>query len=239
MKLLPAIDLMRGEVVRLKQGDPKQKTVYSKDPVAFAQRWAAEGGDWLHLVDLDAAFSGQSSNLDCVRKIVEAVSIPCELGGGIRDMAAAARVLQVGVKRIIIGTRAAESTGFVREAVKEFGSAAIAVGIDARDGKVSTHGWQQDSKLDALDFAKEIESCGAGTVIYTDISTDGMLKGPNFAAMELLVSKISCQVIASGGVSSADDLRRLNKIDGLYGAIIGKALYDGLISGNLRELLNS
>ncbi|MFV0415488.1 MAG: 1-(5-phosphoribosyl)-5-[(5-phosphoribosylamino)methylideneamino]imidazole-4-carboxamide isomerase [Chthoniobacterales bacterium] len=238
MLLLPAIDLMSGEVVRLRQGDPEQKTVYSKDPVSFAQRWAREGGDWLHLVDLDAAFSGQSANLDCVKQIVQSVSIPCELGGGIRDLSAATRIVEAGVTRLIIGTRAAESIGFVCEAVKEFGSAAVAVGIDARDGKVSTHGWQQDSKLDALDFAKEIEDCGVGTVIYTDISTDGMLKGPNFDAMETLVSKISCQVIASGGVSSAGDLQRLNRIEGLYGAIIGKALYDGHITGRLREILS-
>lgn len=228
---------MNGEVVRLKQGDPKQKTVYSSDPAGFARRWESDGGDWLHLVDLDAAFTGEQMNLASVREITASVSLPCELGGGIRDLPAIERALEAGVKRVIIGTRAAESVSFVREAVGKFGTATVAVGIDARHGKVSTHGWQKDSELDAYDFAREIEQCGAGTIIYTDIATDGMLLGPNYEALETMVGTVKCQVVASGGVSEPDDLLRLNAMRGLYGAIIGKALYDGRITGNLRQLL--
>jgi phosphoribosylformimino-5-aminoimidazole carboxamide ribotide isomerase len=234
MLLLPAIDLMSGEAVRLQQGDPSRKTVYSSDPPAFAREWESRGGDWLHLVDLDAAFS-RGNNLEVIRAITSSVRIPCELGGGIRDQQGIERVLSAGVQRVILGTRAAESADFVAESVREFGGARIAVGIDARNGKVATHGWQEETDLMAFAFAKRMESLGVGTLIFTDIATDGMLTGPNFQAMEELCTLVDCQVIASGGVSSAGDLRRLSRIPGLYGAIIGKALYDGKIEGNLRS----
>ncbi len=237
MLLLPAIDLMSGEVVRLQQGRADQKTVYSDDPAALARQWESEGGDYLHLVDLDAAFSGEQQNLDAVRTIVAAISIPCELGGGIRSEAAVRRALEVGVSRVIMGTRAAESLDFIRELVREFGGDRIAVGIDARDGMVSIRGWTEQSTLPALDLARRAEDAGAGTIIYTDIATDGMLQGPNFDEMEKALAVLGCQLIASGGVSSVEDVRRLRAMPGLYGCIIGKALYDGKLS--LRDVSKS
>ena len=234
MILLPAIDLMSGEVVRLKQGKADQKTVYSNDPAAFARRWQEEGGDYLHIVDLDAAFSGELRNLASVRAIASAITIPCELGGGMRSEAAIRRALEAGVARVIIGTRAAESLEFVRDMAKEFGSERIAVGIDAKNGIVSVKGWTELSTMNALDLARKAEDAGAGTIIYTDIATDGMMQGPNFAEMENMLAALKCQLIASGGVSSAGDVQRLARMTGLYGCIIGKALYDGAI--NLREV---
>ena len=237
MILLPAIDLMSGEVVRLRQGKADQKTVYSRDPAAFAQRWESEGGDFLHIVDLDAAFSGELRNLDAVQAITSAISIPCALGGGMRSEAAIRRAFDAGVSRVVIGTRAAESLDFVRDMAKEFGGARIAVGIDAKNGLVSVKGWTEESALTALDLARHAEDAGAGTIIYTDIATDGMMAGPNFAETEKMLGALGCQLIASGGVSSADDVAQLGQMPGLYGCIIGKALYDGAI--NLRELTAS
>ncbi len=234
MLLLPAIDLMSGEVVRLRQGKADQKTVYSSDPAAFARKWEAEGGDYLHIVDLDAAFSGELRNLAAVAAIAAAISIPCELGGGMRSEAAIRLAFEAGVARVIIGTRAAESLDFVRDMAREFGGERIAVGIDAKHGLVSVKGWTEESKIVALDLARRAEDAGAGTIIYTDIATDGMLTGPNFHEMETMLGTLSCQLIASGGVSSADDVRRLGAMPGLYGCIIGKALYDGAV--DLREI---
>ncbi len=237
MILLPAIDLMSGEVVRLQQGRADQKTVYSNDPAAFAHKWEDEGGDYLHIVDLDAAFTGELKNLDSVRAITAAVSIPCELGGGMRTPEAIERALGAGVARVVIGTRAAESLEFVREMVTRFGSERIAVGIDAKNGMVSVKGWTETSTLHALELAKRAEEAGAGTIIYTDIATDGMMQGPNFPELERVLATLSCHLVASGGVSSADDVRRLAAMPGLYGCIIGKALYDGAIQ--LREIAAS
>ena len=234
MLLFPAIDLLSGEVVRLRQGKAELKTVYSKDPAAFAQRWEAEGGDWLHVVDLDAAFTGEQRNIESVRAICAAVKFPVELGGGIRTREAAERALEAGVSRVIVGTRAAESLAFVTELATAFGSERVAVGIDAKNGLVSVKGWTEESKLTALDLAKRAEEAGAGTIIYTDIATDGMMQGPNFAETENVLRALQCQLIASGGVSRAADVHRLAQMTGLYGCIIGKALYDGAV--NLREL---
>ena len=234
MLLLPAIDLMSGEVVRLRQGKADQKTVYSNDPAAFAKKWEDEGGDYLHVVDLDAAFSGEQRNLEAVRAITGAISMPCELGGGMRSEAAIRRAIEAGVARVIIGTRAAESLDFVRDMAREFGGERIAVGIDAKKGIVSVKGWTEMSTMQALDLARRAEDAGAGTIIYTDIATDGMMQGPNFAEMENMLGALHCQLIASGGVSSAADVQRLGKMPGLYGCIIGKALYDGAI--DLREI---
>jgi len=226
MILLPAIDLMGGQVVRLRQGKADQKTVYSNDPAAFARKWVDEGGDYLHIVDLDAAFTGVQQNLNAVRAITQTAGIPCELGGGLRSEEAIARAFDAGVSRVVIGTRAAESIDFVAKMVEKFGGERIAVGIDARDGIVSVKGWTESSGIRAIDLAKQVEAAGAGTIIYTDIATDGMLEGPNFAEIENLLKQLKCQLIASGGVSRAEDVLRLNRMEGLYGVIMGKALYD-------------
>jgi phosphoribosylformimino-5-aminoimidazole carboxamide ribotide isomerase len=237
MLLLPAIDLMGGEVVRLRRGEATEKTVYSNDPPAFARKWEAAGGDWLHLVDLDAAFTGESRNLESVRAICAAVGIPCELGGGMRTEAAIRAALDAGVSRVVIGTRASESLDFVREMCATFGGEKIAVGIDARHGKVAVKGWTETTEQDATDLALAVQAAGPSTIIYTDIATDGMLQGPNFAELEKLLAVLECQLVASGGVSSPDDVRRLATMPGLYGAILGKALYDGHITGDLRPLV--
>jgi len=227
---------MSGEVVRLRQGKADQKTVYSSDPAAFARQWESEGGDYLHIVDLDAAFSGEQRNLESVRAICDTVNIPVELGGGMRSADAIQRAIEAGVDRIIIGTRAAESLEFVRDMAREFGSARIAVGIDAKNGMVAVKGWTEATSVAALDLARRAEDAGAGTIIYTDIATDGMLQGPNFAETERVLAAVKCQLIASGGVGSADDVRRLAQLPGLYGCIIGKALYDGKL--RLAEVAN-
>jgi len=235
MLLYPAIDLMGGQAVRLKQGRAAEKTVYSDDPVAVAREWQARGGDWLHIVDLDAAFSGKHANLELVRAICAAVSIPVQMGGGMRDEDSIRLALEAGVSRAVIGTKAAENPEFVRRAVGQFGGEHVAVGIDARDGKVAVKGWAETTAVDAPKLAAELGRSGIGALIYTDIATDGMLQGPNLPAMSAMVATAGCPVIASGGVSSASDIAALGRIEGLSGAIIGKALFDGLIRGNLKE----
>jgi len=230
MIILPAIDLMSGQVVRLRQGKAAEKTVYSDDPVAFAKKWEEEGGDYLHIIDLDAAFSGESHNLESVKQIAEAISIPCQLGGGMRSEEAIQRAFDAGVARIVIGTRACESMDFVAQVVKKFGGERIAVGIDARNGIVSVKGWTESSNIRATDLAARAEKTGVGTIIYTDIATDGMLSGPNFAEMQNMLELLDCQLIASGGVSKADDVFRLSRMENLYGVIIGKALYDNTLT---------
>jgi phosphoribosylformimino-5-aminoimidazole carboxamide ribotide isomerase len=237
MQLYPAIDLMNGQAVRLRQGRATEKTVYSDDPVAVAREWESRGGDWLHVVDLDAAFTGEQANLEVVRRMAEAVRIPVQLGGGIRDEAAIERALGAGISRVVIGTRAAAGDDFVARAVARFGGEKIAVGIDARDGMVAVKGWTETTGISALDLAGQAAKDGAAAIIYTDIATDGMLQGPNLDATAGMVEAVSAGVIASGGVSSATDLARLDEIKGLSGAIIGRALFDGLIRGNLREAM--
>lgn len=237
MLLYPAIDLMNGQAVRLRQGRAAEKTVYSDDPPAVAREWAGRGGDWLHVVDLDAAFTGVQANLETVRRMVAAIAIPVQLGGGLRDEQAIERALGAGVSRVVIGTRAAESLAFVARAVQRFGGDKIAVGIDARDGMVAVKGWTETTGVAAADLARQVAAAGVAAVIYTDIATDGMLQGPNIAATGEMVSSTPCPVIASGGVSSARDLALLDGIHGLSGAIIGRALFDGLIEGNLRDAL--
>jgi phosphoribosylformimino-5-aminoimidazole carboxamide ribotide isomerase len=231
MQLYPAIDLMDGKVVRLEQGRADRKTVYSDDPVGVAQRWELEGGDWLHLVDLDAAFTGQQRNLNAVRLITAALNIPCELGGGMRSLAAIEDALEVGVKRIVIGTRAVESLAFVETAVNEFGADRIAVGIDAKNGVVAVKGWTETSTMKAVELATEVASCGVRTIIYTDVATDGMLAGPNYEELALMMRTFAGDVIASGGVSCEEDLEKLAAMTprAPAGAIIGKALYDGRV----------
>lgn len=239
LQLLPAIDLMGGEVVRLEQGDASRKTVYSSDPAAMAKKWEAAGGDWIHVVDLDAAFSGVSGNLDAFAAIAAAVGIPCELGGGMRDEGAIRNALDAGAARVIIGSRAAGDVAFVREMCEKFGGEKIAIGIDARDGKVATQGWTKDSGVSADDLALAVAEAGVGALIYTDIATDGMLKGPNLSAMEHMVRLVPVPVIASGGVSGPADVVALAGIHGLHGVIMGKALYADRMPADLRSILGT
>jgi len=238
MLLYPAIDLMDGQVVRLERGLAEKKTVYSTDPVAMALKWEAAGADWIHLVDLDAAFEGKSRNLDVVRRIAEAVSVPCELGGGMRDEESIRSGLATGVARVIIGTKAAEP-GFLAKVAAVFGPERLAVGIDAKDGKVAVKGWVETMELTALDLALRAVETGIRTVIYTDIATDGMLQGPNLAAMREMADAVPCDLIASGGVSGPQDLRELAEVPGIHGAIIGRALYEGRMPEDLRSILVS
>ncbi len=230
MLLLPAIDLMGGEVVRLKRGLATEKTVYSNDPVAFAKKWEAAGADWLHIVDLDAAFGGEPKNLEHVAAICAAVNIPCELGGGMRNFENVSAAFSAGISRVILGTKACESVEYVKEMCTEFGGERIAVGIDAKDGLVAVKGWTETTGRKATELALDAQESGAGTIIYTDIATDGMLVGPNYVHMRELLDILDCNLIASGGVSSVEDLEKLAAMEGLYGAIIGKALYDGKIN---------
>ncbi|MFZ9920296.1 MAG: 1-(5-phosphoribosyl)-5-[(5-phosphoribosylamino)methylideneamino]imidazole-4-carboxamide isomerase [Terrimicrobiaceae bacterium] len=237
MNLLPAIDLMGGEVVRLRRGLATEKTVYSSDPVAFAKKWEDSGADWLHIVDLDAAFSGEPRNLDAVEKICASVNIPCELGGGMRDAEKIQSAIDAGVDRVILGTKAWQSPEILADLCARFGGMHLAVGIDANNGLVAVKGWTETTTTKASDLALAAQKAGIGTIIYTDIATDGMLEGPNFAELEKLLALLECNLIASGGVSCPEDLVRLAAMPRLYGAIIGKALYDGRITGNLRQII--
>ncbi len=229
MFLYPAIDLMGGQVVRLARGDKRHKTIYSDDPPAFAERWAREGGDWLHVVDLDGAFSGTPANLEHVAAIVKAAGVPVELGGGMRSHDTITRAFEMGVSRVVLGTKAAESLDFVTEMTTAFGGERIAIGIDARNGVAAVKGWTESGGVKAIDLVAQAEAAGVRTIIYTDIATDGMLEGPNFFELDAVLAATRCDVIASGGVSSAEDLYKLAQRPKLHGAIIGKALYDGKV----------
>ncbi len=227
MRLYPAIDMIDGQCVRLIQGDYRKKTTFSEDPLAVALRWQEEGGEFIHLVDLDGAKNGEMPNFDIICTIAKELRIPIEVGGGIRDMRAVEKYLEHGVNRVILGTAAIKNPEFVKEAVKEYGHR-IVVGIDAKDGMVAVSGWEEVSQVSALSLAKRMEQLGVATLIYTDIATDGMLKGPNITAMQEMAEYVTIDVVASGGVSSLKDLEKLTQT-GVEGAIIGKALYTGHI----------
>ena len=234
MILFPAIDLRGGRVVRLEQGRAEAETVYSADPVHVAQGFQKQGATHLHLVDLDAAFSGRPSHLPIVREIAAATApaLELELGGGLRSLEAIEAALAAGVTRAVIGTRACESLEFVAEAVAHFGAARLAVGLDARDGVVSTRGWTAPSTWLAPELARAVCQCGVTTLIYTDIATDGMGTGPNLPALRELSRAVpAAQIIASGGIAQATHITELCRFQPpLAGAIIGKALYDGKVS---------
>ncbi len=223
MQILPAIDLRGGKCVNLVQGIAEQETVFSDSPVEMAKRWQAEGAEYLHLVDLDGAFQGESANLHIVREIVDVLDIPVQLGGGIRSMEQLDAVLALGVHRAILGTAALKQPSLVKQACAKHGKR-IAVGIDARDGIVATHGWLEVSQKSAVEFA--VEMTEVQTLIYTDIKSDGMLKGPNVETTADIVNAVSADVIGSGGVTSLSDIKALKDI-GACGAIIGRALYTG------------
>lgn len=220
---------MSGQVVRLQQGLAAECTVFPGLPAAWAMRWVAEGGDWMHVVDLDAAFSGEPENMDAVRAIVEQAGVPVQLGGGMRSLSTLRAAFELGVARAIIGTRAAESLAFVRDAVVEFGGERIAVGIDAKNGFVAVKGWTESSPRRGVDLARQVSLLGVGTIIYTDVATDGMMGGPNYAALDEIVNAVEVPVIASGGVSSNANLTELASRPKLYGAITGRALYEGAV----------
>jgi len=230
MLIIPAIDLSEGQVVRLARGDMKQKTVYSDDPVAIARRWADEGAQLLHVVDLDGAISGKLANLDAVANIVEAIDIPVELGGGLRTVADVQDVLELGVQWAIMGTAALSmhTRSEVEDAIDKFRDRII-VGIDARDGKVAVEGWTAGSDVEAVQLAQQMEQLGVERLICTDIATDGMLTGPNLSAMRQFCAAVDIPIVASGGVSSVKDVKALRELEpqGLLGCIVGRALYTG------------
>jgi phosphoribosylformimino-5-aminoimidazole carboxamide ribotide isomerase len=226
--LFPAIDLKEGACVRLEQGDMTRATVFHRDPAAQARAFAAEGFEYLHIVDLDGAFAGKPMNAAAVERILAEVTIPVQLGGGIRDIDTIEAWLDKGVTRVIIGTAAVRDPDLVKAAAKQF-PGQIAVGLDARDGKVAVQGWAETSELTAYDIAKRFEDVGVAALIYTDISRDGLLTGLNLDATITLAEAVDIPVIASGGLASLDDVRALlqPRARKLAGAIAGRALYDG------------
>ncbi len=228
MILYPAIDLKDGACVRLLRGDMDKATVFGTDPAAQARAFVAAGCDWLHLVDLNGAFAGQPVNAAAVEAILAAVPVPCQLGGGIRDMATIEDWLAKGLARVILGTVAVENPALVRQAARAF-PGRVAVGIDARKGRVATKGWATETDITATDLARAFEDAGVAAIIYTDIDRDGAMQGPNIAATEALARAVSIPVIASGGVSSLADLMALKATGAIAGAISGRALYDGAL----------
>lgn len=228
MIILPAIDIKDNKCVRLSQGDFNKVDVYSSDPLEMALRWQNKGAEYLHLVDLDGARSEGFVNKKSIEKIIKNINIPIQIGGGIRSEAKVKELLDFGASRVILGTVAVENMELLERLVSTYGNNKIVVSIDAKDGKVATRGWEFISEIDSLDFCKELEKRGIKTVVYTDISKDGMLKGPNHKIYEELKTKTRLQIIASGGISFIEDIIRLKNMD-LYGAIIGKAFYDNLL----------
>jgi phosphoribosylformimino-5-aminoimidazole carboxamide ribotide isomerase len=229
--LFPAIDIKDGVCVRLEQGDMARATVFNRDPAAQAQTFVAEGFEYLHVVDLDAAFAGRPVNVRAVERILESIPLPVQLGGGLRDMGAISSWLEKGVDRAIIGTAAVRDPSLVREAARAF-PGRIAVGLDARDGKVAVQGWAQTSELTALEIAQRFEDAGVAAIIYTDIARDGLLKGLNLDATIALADAVAIPVIASGGLASLDDIRLMlePRAARLAGAIAGRAIYDGRLN---------
>lgn len=228
MQLYPAIDMKNGQCVRLRQGAFKDITIYSDAPEKVAARWQEKGASFLHLVDLDGALAGYSVNEEVIRRIADTVSIPIEIGGGIRSKEAVERMLDLGVRRVIIGTKAAEHPEFLRDMVRTFGEEAIVAGVDAKDGMVAVEGWEKVSSLTASDLCLTMKEYGVRHIVYTDISRDGMLSGPNVEATRKLTEETGLDIIASGGVSCMEDLKCLHEA-GIRGAIIGKALYENRI----------
>lgn len=238
MIVFPAIDIQGGRCVRLKQGEKNKATVYGDDPVAMAQKLADEGAAWLHIVDLDGAFAGTRTSRDCIARIAKTVTIPIEVGGGIRSEEAVADYLESGVRRVIIGSKAVADPDWVETIVQRYGSEAIAVSVDARDGFVATHGWVATSKQRALDVIGAMKHRGVTTFIYTDISRDGMMTGPNIPALTAAHALGGINIIASGGISRVADLEQCRDV-GLYGAIMGRALYEGAVTmADIRQLQN-
>ena len=228
MIIYPAIDMKDQSCVRLIQGSYDKMTIYEKDPVKIAKKWENIGAEILHLVDLDGARNGNRVNEPVVREILKNINIPVQLGGGIRDTETVDLFLDLGVSGVIIGTAAIKNPAWIKETIKLYGDRII-VGIDAINGWVATDGWESVSKVKAVEYIKELESYGLNRIVYTDIEKDGMLRGPNFKMYEELIKEVSLEIIASGGITTLEDIQKLKKMN-LYGAIIGKALYDGKLT---------
>lgn len=225
MRIYPAIDIKDGKCVRLLQGRFSDVTVYGDDPVEMAKKWEAQGGEFIHVVDLDGALKGHGVNAEIIKNICEAVSVPVQTGGGIRTIEDIEAKLACGIRRVIIGTKAVSSPEFIKEAVEKYGDK-IVIGIDAKDGYVAVEGWEKCSEFTAVEFAKQMVSLGVKTIVYTDIATDGTLKGPNLAAMEEMAKSVDADIIASGGVGSLEHIKSLVPT-GVEGVIVGRALYTG------------
>lgn len=228
MIIYPAIDIKNGKCVRLTQGLSHEEKVYFDSPEEVAKMWQGQGAKWLHVVDLDGAFDGKSMNYPTIERIIKAIGIPLQIGGGIRSMASIESWLNLGVKRVILGTKALEDSSMLKRAIDEYADR-IVVSIDAKDGFVTTEGWVKTSRIKAVDFAQQLEALGIKTIIYTDISRDGMLAGPNFKEIKELKNSVKIEVIASGGVTTVEDVIKLKEMK-LAGAIVGKALYEGRIT---------
>ncbi|MDP2279307.1 MAG: 1-(5-phosphoribosyl)-5-[(5-phosphoribosylamino)methylideneamino]imidazole-4-carboxamide isomerase [Nitrospirota bacterium] len=234
MFVIPAIDLKNGQCVRLLQGKEDAVTIYSNDPASTARKWEECGAKLLHVVDLDGAFTGSQKNLDAIIKIRESVSIDIEVGGGIRDIKKIDELISIGINRIILGTAVIEKPYLLKDACNKYPGRILA-GIDAKDGKAAVKGWVEVTGADAKNLAREMEKAGAAGIIYTDISRDGMLAGPNIPAMKEMAETVSIPIIASGGVSSIKDIISLKEIKNLWGVITGKAIYSGAV--DLKEAI--
>jgi len=227
MIIFPAIDIRDGKCVRLVQGNYGRQEDYG-DPIEMAEKWVEIGAQFLHIVDLDGALNGSIKNFQIIKEMIETTDVPIQVGGGIRSIDRIERLVSLGVKRVILGTGAVTNQSFLKESIQEFGSY-IAVSIDARNGFVASDGWTKTTEIRAIDFAKKLEELGVQTIVYTDIAKDGMLSGPNFEELSFINEQTSMNVIASGGVSTSEDVHRLKDMK-MYGTIIGKALYTGNIS---------
>ena len=232
MIIYPAIDLKDGQCVRLVQGRVENKTVYSDAPATVARSFQEQGASFLHIVDLDGAFQGSPHNLKAIEAIAAAIDISFQVGGGLRQLSDVEKLLALGASRVIIGTRAVSHPDFIANLLDKFGPERIVLGLDAKEGMVAVEGWVSTSSVTAIDFALQMKALGIQTAIYTDVSRDGLLQGPNLAAIKEMACSTGLDIIASGGVSSLDNIRALKELenDGVSGAIIGKALYDGKIS---------
>lgn len=237
MIIFPAIDLKDGKCVRLVEGKLDKKTIYSDKPEEAALHWQSLGAEFLHIVDLDGAFEGAPKNLSVIEKILAAIKIPVQIGGGIRTLDTVKLLLDLGIKRVILGTAAVSEPNLVKEAIEKFGSDRIVLGIDARNGCVAVKGWAEESDIDAKELALNMKKIGIERIVFTDIKRDGTLKGPNIEATKEMALATGLKVIASGGVSSIDDLKKLKEIEqyGVEGVIVGQALYKGAI--DLKEAL--
>lgn len=233
MLIFPAIDLYEGKAVRLFKGNYNEMTVYSENPIEIALEFEKAGATCIHMVDLEGAKSGQTPNIETIKKIANETSLFTEVGGGIRNIETVSKYLDAGIDRVILGTAAVKDEAFLKSAVEKYGER-VAVGVDIKDGKVAIHGWLEKSELDAMEFCSKLEKLGVKTVICTDISKDGAMQGTNHALYKEMSEKFSLDIIASGGVSSMDDVKRLRKLN-VYGAIIGKAYYVGAI--DLKEAI--